>query len=258
MATQQPPRRPQGGGGGGDDDLPGCPSSGLRLDSMLKASPQHHGKVLKLHVNLLYSVLPLFLQTWILRIPFLLSFLAPKWKQRYLILLGSYVYKFSHKAMADPAVSADKTKGTPIPTESIHTHILQQGPAQDKELLLLNNASDVTAATALGLLPPEYTAVFVITTARKSNYYAVTSRDDATAWVNSLRLARQEAVTRSMGHAPVDSYPKAWSYFDSLGQSLVKTNERIRRRMEQQGMREMEMSSLSPGGGLASTAGIYA
>jgi hypothetical protein len=222
---------------------------------MLKASPQNHGTVLKLHVNLLYSVLPLFLQKLILRIPILSSsFLAPKWKQRYLILLGSYVYKFSHKAMADPAVFADKTKGTPIPIESIHVHVLQ-GP-NDTEAL---NASDVTAATALSLLPPEYTAVFVITTARKSNYYAVPCRSDATTWVNSLRQARQEAVTRRMGHAPADSYPQqSWSYFDKLGESLVKTNERIRQRLEQQGMREMEMSSLSPGGGLAPRVGMYA
>ena len=75
------------------------------------------------------------------------------------------------------------------------------------------------------------------------------------AWVNSLRQARQEAVTRSMGHAPADSYRKAWSYFDGLGKNLVKSKERIRRKMEEQGMREMEMSSLSPGGGLP--RGIY-
>ena len=226
-------------------DDPGCPHSGLHLDAMLKASPQHHGNVLKLHVGLLYSILPLFLQKFLLQISFLAYFLAPKWKQRYLILLGSYVYKFSNKAKNDPNVSGRKSKGSPIPTESINTHVLQ-GP-EDKEAL---NTRDVTAATALGLLPPEYTSVFVVTTMRKSNYYAVTDRQEATAWVNSLRQARQEAVTRSMGHAPVDSYPKEWAYFDGLGKDLVKSKERICRKMEEQCMRELEMSSLSPGGGL--------
>jgi hypothetical protein len=51
-----------------------------------------------------------------------------------------------------------------------------------------------------------------------------------------------------MGHAARDSYPQQWTYFDSLGASLVERKDRIRHRMEQSNLRELEMMSLTDAG----------
>ena len=51
-----------------------------------------------------------------------------------------------------------------------------------------------------------------------------------------------------MGHAHQDSYPRSWAYFDTLGEGLRKQKDRIRRRMEEKSIGELEMSQLSEGG----------
>jgi hypothetical protein len=61
-----------------------------------------------------------------------------------------------------------------------------------------------------------------------------------------LRQARQEAITRSMGHADHQPYP--YQYYDGLAQSLVRSKDRIRRKMHESSMREMEMTRVGAGG----------
>ena len=61
---------------------------------MQSASPQHTGTVQKLHVSPLFTILPHLVQKLILTL-WCFKFLRPRWETRYLILLGSYLYKFS-------------------------------------------------------------------------------------------------------------------------------------------------------------------
>jgi len=107
---------------------------------------------------------------------------------------------------------------------------------------------DFEVAVPLESFPSGTTCVFVVTTARKKHYYAAPFREMARMWVTSLRQARQEAITRSMGHAAADSYPAAWEQFDRLGESEVARKDRIRSKVQELSQRELEMSALNDGG----------
>jgi hypothetical protein len=100
---------------------------------------------------------------------------------------------------------------------------------------------DVGATT----LPPGFGAMFSISTLRRKQYYAVTDAEEALLWVRSVQEAKQESIKRNMGHAANVPYPASWSYFDSLGKSLVSSKARIRQRLEESGLREMEMSNFA-------------
>lgn len=93
-------------------------------------------------------------------------------------------------------------------------------------------------------LPPGCSAVFTVSTFGKSQYFAVSTREEATTWINSLREARQAAITRSMGHASHVPYPKSWEYYDGLGTSLYRRKERIWKRLEESNMKQMEMNTV--------------
>jgi len=199
--------------------------SGLSALTLLDSSPQQHGSVMKLHTPPLYSILPEFLQRWVSSISFL-SFLCPSWKHRYLILCGSFLYKFSTATSPDP-------KGSPFDLESVEAGIA--------------STDFVDAASQLG---SGYRALVTVSTLRKQHVYAVANAEEARVWMQSIDQAKQEAITRRMGHANHVPYPTRWKHLDALGRSLVKSKERIRGRMESSQMREMEMSSFATGGSL--------
>jgi len=194
---------------------------------MLKASPQHTGTVLKLRVSPIYTMLPHIVQKWILTL-WCFKCLRPHWQSRHLVLLGSYLYKF-----ANNNESSTEPKGAPLHIEGVDAHVID---------------SDFDLGIAVHALPPGYTTVIAVSTLRKKQYYACPSREDAIAWINSLREARHEAVTRYMGHAATDSYPSQWAYYDTLGRRLAQSKDRIRRRMEERARGEVEMGSLTDGG----------
>ena len=203
--------------------------AGLSASHMIDASPSHHGIALKLHVPILFSVLPRSLKTLIMSWS-CLSWFTPEWRQRYIIMIGQFLYKFKNDSSSTP-------KGTPFSIDMI-------------ESSLLTSIDDDEMAPALEQLPQGFQAIFTVSTFGKKHYYAVSNREEALAWVNSLRQARQEAVTRKMGHASNVPYPKSWAYFDSLGRSLQKSKERIKTKVEEHNMREMELSGLTGGGPL--------
>jgi len=201
------------------------PGAGLSAKVMIESSPQQHGVVLKLHVPILYTILPEFIQRIILSWSFL-SFLAPSWQQRYLILCGSFLYKFQDQSSTVP-------KGAPFEVESIGTEAVANKVFPE-----------------LGSLPPGFSSVFSVSTLRRKHYYAVADSEETMLWVRSLQEARQEAITRNMGHAANVPYPKSWSHFNSLGKGLVRSKERIKERLERSNLREMEMTNFTEGGPL--------
>lgn len=194
-----------------------------RLDaqSLLNANPNQHGVVLKLRVPFLYSLFPTFLQKCISSYGNKISWLpSPRWEQRYLIVLGSFLYKFKNEVSSHP-------KGTPIALESISVDYI-----------------DVSLSDARAdLLPPNYECIFLISTFKKKHYYAVQSREEAQAWVNSLRQAQQEVIKRNMGHAGNMPYPSLWEYIDNLGRKFKNKKERINARVEELNQKDLEMKS---------------
>jgi hypothetical protein len=211
----------------GADSFVREPGTGLSAKAMIDTSPQQHGVVLKLHVPILYSILPGFIQGIILSWSFL-SFLAPSWQQRYLILCGSFLYKFKDQTSNVP-------KGSPFEVETSNVEMLTNEIFPE-----------------LGSLPPGFTTVFSVSTLRRQHHYVVADNEEAMLWVRSLQEARQEIITRNMGHASHVPYPKSWSYFDSLGKSLVRSKERIKDRLERSSLREMEMTNFAEAGPLPS------
>lgn len=201
--------------------------AGLSANGMITASPSHHSKVYKLQVPLLFSVLPSFLQkiicSWAC-----LSFLAPKWKERYLIQIGNYMYRFKSPTSSTP-------KGAPVPLEMVDARILRSIKEEGVEYVPT---------------PPSVGAVIVVSTYKKKQYYGVSSRDEALVWVNSIEQGKQEATRRSMGHAKEMPYPKSWQYYDTLGDNYAKSKERIQTKIAESEVREMEMTSFGERGAL--------
>mmetsp|Transcript_12025 Transcript_12025/g.28519 ORF Transcript_12025/g.28519 Transcript_12025/m.28519 type:complete len:234 (+) Transcript_12025:145-846(+) len=202
------------------------PGSGLSAKVMIDAAPQHHGPVQKLHIPVFYSILPYVIQRIILSIP-CLNFFAPSWKERHLILCGSYLYKFEETTSTTP-------KGTPFEVEQLDTHILRT-PRQTVDLSKIGNP------------PPEYNSIFIVSTLRRRHYYAVSDEEEAMLWIRSLHEARQECVRRRMGHASNMSYPFSWKHFDCLGESLLKSKNRVKDKIERMSREGIEMTVFTGG-----------
>jgi len=208
------------------------PGTGLNAKQMIDSAPQQHGSVLKLHIPIFYSILPQFIKNIILSFSFLSSWLGPSWKQRYLILCGSYLYKFKDETSPVP-------KGAPFDVETLSASSTNS-----------TDGSEEVRLAEFGNIPPGYTSIFTVSTLRRKHYYAVSDNEEAMMWIRSLQQARQETITRNMGHSASMPYPKSWSYFDSLGKGLVKSKERVKERLEDYRMREMEMTNFAEAGPL--------
>jgi hypothetical protein len=209
-----------------DDAILRQMGAGLSSNAMISASPSQHGAVYKLQVPVLFSILPEFLQRLICSWS-CLAFLAPKWKERYLIQIGNYLYRFKDSKSSTP-------KGAPVPLEQA-----------DVRLMCSSSHEDGVEFVAL---PTSVQACFVVSTVRKKQYYGVSSKEEAMTWVKSMEDGRQEATRRSMGHTRNVPYPKSWEYFDNLGKNLLKSKERIKTKMDEIEMREMEMTNFGEGG----------
>lgn len=213
-----------------DDILTTRTGAGLSANRMIAASPSHQGKVHKLQIPLLFSVLPAFLQRIICSYS-ILSFLAPKWKERYLIQIGNYVYRFSSPNSSTP-------KGSPVALEMI------------TDVQLFTSQSSSHDGVEFVSTPPSVGAIFCISTYGKRQYYGVSTRDEAFTWINSLQEGKQEATRRSMGHADSMPYSKQWQYFDNLGANFVKSKDRIKNKIVETETREMEMTTFGERGAI--------
>merc|ERR1712087_937906 len=121
----------------GEEIDPFTPGAGLSARAMIDATPQHHGRVQKLHIPVFYRFLPAFVQRFILAWSCLKSF-APSWKERHLILCGSYLYKFKDANSSIP-------KGSPFDIEKLNTDVIR--------------TSDLSE---IGNLPVGYTTIFTV------------------------------------------------------------------------------------------------
>lgn len=208
-------------------------SAGLSAKSLLESSPAQDGMVLKLHVPALYPFIPTCLKRLLASQWLKPLHLSPRWAERHLILLGKYCYRFTDTAASSP-------KGSPVPVEAVNVHICDRsddGMMDDGMQFMWDH------------LPPGCSAVFSVSTFGKTQYFAVSTREEANTWVNSLREARQAEITRSMGHASHVPYPRSWEYYDSLGTSLLRQKDRIRKRLQESNMKQMDINGLGDAGG---------
>lgn len=224
-------------------------STKLSTSTLLKSSPSHFGPVRKLKIPLLYTLLPPFLQTILQKIiPCSISWLTPTWNDRFLILVGTHLYRFTNG-------KSSKCKGCPLPLDTMDVELV---PHSTFDQYLYSHDEDM--ATYLKHVPPNCGGCFAI---RSSNgerrYYATKSLEEAQTWVNSIRERQQEERTRQMGHSKIP-YPKEWDYCNLLGEAYVQRNRRIKDYLREKRLnKEMEMVELNAGGMMGSVmpSGYY-
>lgn len=107
------------------------------------------------------------------------------------------------------------------------------------------NSDDIIAI--MQDLPTFCDGYFAISTGGTTRYYAVSTREDATTWVNSIREGRQSVITRNMGHDQHRPYPKAWEYIDQRGDANYKKKMRIKDRVRDMESKELEMTEFVQG-----------
>eukprot|EP00567_Pseudictyota_dubia_P008387 CAMPEP_0197440770 /NCGR_PEP_ID=MMETSP1175-20131217/7193_1 /TAXON_ID=1003142 /ORGANISM="Triceratium dubium, Strain CCMP147" /LENGTH=214 /DNA_ID=CAMNT_0042970939 /DNA_START=171 /DNA_END=815 /DNA_ORIENTATION=+ len=207
---------------------------GLSAKSLIESSPAQHGPALKLHVPAIYKISPTCLQR-ILSSGWFPESMSPHWIERHLVQAGSFLYRFETDQSSEP-------KGTPVQLAAVEARAVGEDEYLEGLELMFRQ------------LPPGSDAVFSVSTFGKTQYFAVSSKEECSTWVNSLREGRQSAITRTMGHSSHVPYPKSWEYFDTLGSSLMKRKERIKQKMAE---KEMEMTTLDAGVGGSLHRGYY-
>ena len=134
----------------------------------------------------------------------LLSYLFPcifeKWKQRYLVLVGNYIYRFENKM-------STKTKGVPIPLDS--------------------------ARIARDAISDSH--VIIVKTIRKSYLFRFDTEEQAESWFTAMKERKLKSIQERMGHSPiskeVDMYnKKAEALFARVLKLEIKTSEEEDRR----------------------------
>jgi len=206
----------------------------LSFASMQKANPSQHGKVLKLHVPLLWNIVP---SSLLRLVQYCTSRLTPSWKERELIILGNYIYRFYDK-------SSRSIKGSPIALDEIDARFVTKRTDDTTSTPNYSYRGANIGGGAVEDLPPFCHAVFSVSSVGKTRFYAVATEEEAIAWVNSIRQGQQECVKRKMGHAGHVPYPSAWEYFDRMGERAVNKSVRIKEHVARQERRETEMTQL--------------
>lgn len=198
----------------------------LSAQALRAASPIHAGLAMKLHVPVFYSFLPSPMQ-WLLSKSWCPTSWSPQWKRRYLIALGGYLYRFKDENGATP-------KGAPVTIDITEARIISRN----------DTSTSNEFNCLLDLLPDGCDTVFEVSSLAKTQYFAVESREEALAWVNSIRQMRQDSITRNMGHSKDVPYPKQWESFDASARRLQQQKERIKNRMSALDQKEQEMQTL--------------
>lgn len=219
----------RGGNNGGEQHIPIMATydeTYLSAPALLAASPIHAGAAMKMHVPVFYSFLPSSIQ-WILSMSWCPTRWSPQWKRRYLIALGGYLYRFKDENGSTP-------KGAPITIDVTEARIISRRD--------IDTSNEFNCL--LDLLPDGCDTVFEVSSLSKTQYFAVESREEAMAWVNSIRQMRQDSITRNMGHAKDIPYPKQWESFDASAKRLQQQKERIKNRMSALDKKEQEMQNL--------------
>lgn len=96
---------------------------------------------------------------------YLLPCIFPKWKRRYFILCGNYLFRYANE-------HGERPKGVPIPLD---------------------------ACTVRGIS----TTAIEIATLRKNYVIEMSSENECKEWLKAIRSRKAEAIRENMGHAPM-------------------------------------------------------
>ena len=115
--------------------------SNLSARALLSASPVHSSFVYKMHIPVIYSLLP-YTVRWILHRCFPRSW-SPRWKRRRLIALGSYIYKFEEFDNDDSNGGKLPPKGVPIPVPTADVRLVSNlgGGNDDDDVVFFCDSS---------------------------------------------------------------------------------------------------------------------
>lgn len=233
----------------------GYDESNLSARALLSASPVHSSVVYKMHIPIVYSLLP-YTVRWILHRCFPRSW-SPRWKRRRLIALGSYIYKFEEFNDNDDSDGGKlPPKGNPIPVSTADARIVSnRGSGNDDDD---DNAPESIGELLFSTLPEGCHAIFEVSSGGKTQYFAVKTLEEANTWVSSLREMKQDTITRSMGHSTNVPYPVRWESFNASAHRLIEKKSRIKSKLELMDRREQEMQTMC-GAGVTSgmTMGYY-
>lgn len=116
--------------------------------------------------------------------------------------------------------------------------------------LYVNAQETETEFGHIGPLPDDCEAVIELTSVGKTQYFALSDKEEAQTWVNTLKQMRQDCITRKMGHSNNVPYPREWVALDSAARRLRDRKGRIKEKLESMERREMEMQSLGGGANL--------
>jgi hypothetical protein len=101
----------------------------------------------------------------------LLPCIYPKWRPRYLVLIGNYLFRFESE-------HDEKPKGVPIPIDSVSVKVMEDGH-------------------------------FELSTLRKYYYLRADSVQEAEQWANAIKTRKFLAIKENMGHSPLQPEIKA-------------------------------------------------
>ena len=135
----------------GGDEIDTSSSHKLTTDNLLRQSPLKFGYLLKKNNSILARVFPC---------------LFSRWKSRYFILIGNFLYRFSSDQSNQP-------KGAPIPLDSVRVNIIDDSCI---ELTMIRKVYVIRADTA----------------------------KEATEWVKAIHERKYTAVKETMGHVALD------------------------------------------------------
>lgn len=215
----------------------------LSARTLLAASPIHSSTVMKIHIPAIYTILPATIQ-WVL-MRFCPKNWTPRWKQRFLIAVGEYIYRFKDENDSSP-------KGSPIPVILADVRVLSKNNVDDDY-----NDNGPLFHIVLEMLPEGFEAVFEISSLGKTQYFAVENREEANIWVNTLQQMRQDAISRSMGHTHGNPYPTKWKALDASAKRLKEKKTRIKTKLEEMNRKEQEMQRLGGGGIVGANIGYF-
>jgi hypothetical protein len=219
------------------------PGDALAASTLLQSNPTHSGQVYKLNIPFYYTLLPLWFQGFLRYIPFSETLgLVPSWKKRYLIQIGKYIYRYQTNGI-NGTENKMKLKGTPMAIDTI-----QCQRNQNTSLGIQSNSHDEIISFARDV-PSSCHGFFSITSNGDTRYYAVSTPEEATVWINSMREGRQSCIERNLGHDK-RPYPESWRYIDTMGEDKYKRKNRIKDKLDRNKMKELEMMEFIGGAGM--------
>jgi len=155
----------------------------ITCTELLQLKPDKHGILYKYN-NSIWRIL-LILFPW----------LYEKWKKRYFVLIGNYLYKFKHD-------NDDKIRGSPIPLEAI----LEVKIINDKKNKYDNNNIN------------NMNNYFEIITLKKTYILKTNNYDEMIRWMNVIKRRKLQSIKEIMGHSRINMELKR---INDIGMKLV-------------------------------------